>query len=70
MMAQKIWWTVVRIVDEAREEALTIVRKGKMSKTGITGLVKKHIHKHKTISKKTYKTTAFRHVLTDKRPKF
>lgn len=69
-MAQKIWWTVVRIVDEAREEALTIVRKGKMSEKGIAGLVKKHIHIHKTISKKTYKTTAFRYALADKRPKF
>lgn len=69
-MAQKIWWTVVRIIDEARDEALTIVRKGKMSNNGMTRLAKKHIHKHKTISKKTYKTTAFRYVLTDKKPKF
>ena len=69
-MAQKIWWTVVRIIDEARKEALTIVRKGKMSKNGIIGLAKKHVNKHKTISKKTYKTTAFRYVLDDKRPKF
>jgi len=69
-MSQKVWWTVVRIVDEARLEALTIVRKGKMSKKGITKLAVKHVNKYKTISKETYKTTAYRHVFSDKKPRF
>lgn len=67
-MGMKKWWTVVKLVDNARPEAITIVRKGKMTKRGVTGLAKRYFLKKKVV--KDFKTAGFRHVYTDKRPRY
>lgn len=67
-MGMKRWWTVVKLVDAERPEAITIVRKGKMTKKGLNKLAKKYNNKLNVIKK--FKTAAFRHVLSAKKPRY
>lgn len=64
----KRWWTVIKI-GQHKAEPVIIVKKGKMSKSGITKAIKRAVNRDNRTST-TVLACGYRYVFQERRPKY